>query len=134
MYIDLRDKAVWRKFINYAFKTSDMFSLTNYCRSTDSTLNYNYYQLTERLQKYEDNVFSKKLSHGIWGEYSISYFECNFFTRSLILEISNICELKFPKFPEDICFYIKDKMWFKSRTHDETWSLTASPKGIEEIF
>ncbi len=134
MDIDLSHNATWRKFINYAFKISDMFSLTNYCWSSDCSLNYNYYQLTERLQKYEENVFSKKLPHGIWGEYSISYFECNFFTMSLILEISNICEMKFPSFPEDICFYIEDKMWFESTTHDEIWRLTDPTQNIEDIF
>lgn len=122
MNIDLTDNAVWQKFIRYAFEASDMFSLTNYSWSTDNNLNYTYYRLTEQLKEYEETVFSESLSHGIWGEYSISYFKCNFFTMDLISEIPDIREMVFPKYPEDICFYLGNEAWFKSTTHDEIWT------------
>ncbi|MBP1545459.1 MAG: hypothetical protein J6A37_02535 [Oscillospiraceae bacterium] len=121
MWLDLYDSKIWKKFIEYAFRKSDYFSLKNYCWSEDRNLNYEYHILNDRLEKYihSDNSLPK----GIWGEYKVSYYECSFHTMSIIREIPNITKMIFPEFAEDICFYIDDKMWFESITHDEYWKI-----------
>lgn len=121
MWINLYDNYVWKRFIIYAFNISDSFSLTNYCWSDDKKLNYEYYCLNEQLEN--DMINNCCLPHGIWGEFTVTYYKCNYHAMSIIQTIPNISEMIFPKFPEDISFYINEKMWFKSVTHDEYWEV-----------
>lgn len=128
MRLDIDD--VWHKFIYFAFDRSDFFSLENYDWSKDSSLNYSYNRLNEQLSEYKIDK-SERLPDGVWGEYTISYYKCNFSSMSIVQEIANICDMVFPDLPEDICFYKDDKMWFESITHDEYWRVTDPEVQIE---
>lgn len=122
MYLRLDVDDIWHKFIYFAFERSDYFSLKNYDWSKDITLNYSYNRMNEQLSEYKMDK-SSSFSNGVWGEYTISYYQCNYFSMSIVQEIANICDMIFPKLPEDISFYKDDKMWFESITHDEYWEV-----------
>lgn len=128
MRLDIDD--IWHKFIYFAFERSVFFSLKNYDWSKDCSLNYSYNRLNEQLNEYKIDK-SNCLSNGVWGEYTISYYKCNFFSMSIVQEIANICDMVFPNLPEDICFYKDDKMWFESITHDEYWRVIDPKVQIE---
>lgn len=129
MNLDLGEKNTWQKFILFAFQASDFFSLTNYCSSTDKKLNYQYYCLNDQLLDYKLDK-SELLPKGIWGEYTISYYECNFNTMTLIKEVNNIWEMVFPYYPENISFYKNGEIWFESITHDRYWKVL----NIDSVF
>lgn len=127
--LDVND--IWHKFIYFAFERSDFFSLKNYDWSDDSSLNYSYNCLNEQLSEYKIDK-SDSFSNGVWGEYTISYYQCNYFSMKIVMEIANICEMIFPKLPEDISFYKDNKKWFESITHDEYWKVLDT-KFLEEL-
>lgn len=126
----LYDPKVWRAFIYAAFEISDFFSLKNYCWCKDD---YQCFFMIERLAYYRIDK-GKSFPYSVWGDYTITYYECNYHTMNIMHDIKNIEEMRYPDYPEDISFYKNDKIWFESTTHEYDWRIVnTDPVFLDEL-
>lgn len=110
----------WSTFLESAFKISDCFSLKIYDFFAVEPSG-NYLGVLNDLEQWEIRDFSYVNNHEpqkVFGEYEIKFYECNFFTQKVIMLCGDIDNFVFPKYPDDLCFYFDNYLWFKSITHE----------------
>lgn len=97
----------WHKFIDIAFENSKYFSLTLYFGDAPE---YDY--IINELNYWLTDVET------VWGEYEKRFYECNNFTKRIILSVKDIDMFGKGKYPDNLCFYNEMGMWFENVSHE----------------
>ena len=98
----------YKNFIEIAFENSKYFSLTLYFGDTPE---YDY--IIKELDYWFTDVKT------VWGEYEKRFYECNNFTKRIILSVKDIDMFGKGKYPDDLCFYNEMGKWFENVSHEE---------------
>ena len=98
----------YKNFIEIAFENSKYFSLTLYFGDTPE---YDY--IIKELDYWFTDVKT------VWGEYEKRFYECNNFTKRIILSVKDIDMFRKGKYPDDLCFYNEMGKWFENVSHEE---------------
>ncbi len=113
----------WQTFLKAAFEISDCFSLQ--LNDWWGKPSGDYLGVLNDLEQWEISAIQYDNSRKpikVFGEYEIKIYECNFFTWKIIRQCGDWKNFVYPKYPEDICFYRNNHMWFETITH-EGWML-----------
>lgn len=117
----------WKIFIEIAFDNSEYFSLTLFsgCPAS-STPEYE-----STVNELEPWIIEKNES--IWGEYEKKFYQCNYFTKKIILT-NGIDMLTTRKYPENLCFYNDMGMWFENVSHEgDSYIILPECKVMEKL-
>lgn len=97
----------WHRFIDIAFDNSKYFSLMLFF---EVVLEYDY--ILEELNYWLIDIET------VWGDYEKRFYECNYFTKKIILSVNGIDMFGKGKYPEDLSFYNETGMWFENVSHE----------------
>ena len=128
-------KKQWAPFIKKAFRVSDYFTIERFEYKEDhrKSVTYDYFfaQLEPHLIAKKEKIDINNLSI---FDTEIYCYQCNFFTQEIVLDVGNIKNFDYPKYPENLCFYKKDKIWFKSNTHENCAHIQTDDQEILNTF
>lgn len=110
----------WKIFIETACENSKYFSLTLFSGCPASSTPE--YECT--INELEPWIIDR--NEAIWGEYEKKFYQCNYFTKKIILT-NGIDMLTTRKYPENLCFYNDMGMWFENVSH-ESYSFIILPE------
>ena len=113
----------YNELIEYAFRTSDYFMLV-YC-SYGRPFKKKVKEIKEKLKPY----LVKKRHNSVWPgtesysdrkyKFDICFYKTDINVISTILQAESLLKWEYPQYPEDICFFRKNKCWLFTVAHEE---------------
>lgn len=113
----------YNQLIEYAFRTSDYFMLV-YCGYGRP-----YKKNVKKIKEALKSCLVKKRHDSVWPgtksysdkkyNFDICFYKTDNTAKSIILQAESILAWEYPKYPEDICFFRKNKCWLFTVAHEE---------------
>ncbi len=121
----------WQTFLKAAFEISDCFSL----RLVDwwGKPSGDYLGVFNDLEQWEIRAIQYDNAREpikVFGEYEKKFYECNFFTWKIIMQCGDMKKYVPLKYPDDICFYRNNHMWFETISHEQWMFIDGSQTEI----
>ncbi len=128
--------AQYNKMIEYAFCTSDYFMLVYCCY--DRPYKKNVKKIKEALKPH----LVKTRHNSVWPgtksysdrkyNFDVCFYKTDVMAKSIILQAESILAWEYPQYPEDICFFRKNRCWFFTVAHEEIIGIVHET--IEDLF
>ena len=123
----------YRIFIKYSVKTCDYFSLT-FEKSDNIYINYDYYALMQDYVIRTENIVNHPDTGTEFTNADKVDIKCCKFTCDLLLKPSCFSDFNGFLFPEELCFYRNDTLWFRCISHEKLFIIENCNKYDKEYL